>query len=229
APASRALRTRCSSSTHRVTDNPVGRAGAGRARAKSPCSCEPFGPLTTVPAKGRAPSRSSCSTTPRRSSNRTASGLRYSAQGLSRGNAARSITTTLSPWRARNAAVALPAGPAPMTSTSVTSSCMSAHPRKLVRVEPENVRAREAVLQAESDSGSDARVCHGDRGRARGPGARAIAAVLDTVSNGQECLQTGTIRVEPPRDGLDGTRKEAAHHALPGADQGGGLRRLRRR
>src|SRR5262245_13647389 len=49
---------------------------------------------------------------------RTASGLMYSEQALSRGNAARSSRRTRCPARARSVATALPAGPAPATSTS---------------------------------------------------------------------------------------------------------------
>ena len=55
---------------------------------------------------------------PRRSSIRVASGLRYSAHGLGRGNRARSSTTTSKPRSASRAAVVLPAGPAPMIATS---------------------------------------------------------------------------------------------------------------
>src|SRR5689334_7449912 len=51
---------------------------------------------------------------------RTASGLMYSEQGLSRGNAARSTASTENPLSARSPATALPAGPAPAMRTSTS-------------------------------------------------------------------------------------------------------------
>jgi hypothetical protein len=58
------------------------------------------------------------SSTPRRRSARCASGIRPSPQTLSRGMAWWSTTTTSRPARASVIAAALPAGPAPTTSTS---------------------------------------------------------------------------------------------------------------
>src|ERR671910_299350 len=58
---------------------------------------------------------------PRRARIRTASGLMYSEHALSRGNRALSTTTTENPSCASRVAVALPAGPAPATSTSYSN------------------------------------------------------------------------------------------------------------
>ena len=121
APAARALRTRARSRTRRETDSPVGRYGRYRVAAKRPCAVAPRTPVTFIPSRGAAPSCSNAATTPSRSSMRTASGLRYSAQAFSRGNSARSTATTEYPAPASSAAVALPAGPAPATRTSTCS------------------------------------------------------------------------------------------------------------
>lgn len=51
---------------------------------------------------------------------RDAWGLRYSAQGLSRGNRSRSMMTTFAPALASANAVAAPAGPPPATMTSAS-------------------------------------------------------------------------------------------------------------
>src|SRR2546422_3687424 len=63
-------------------------------------------------------------------------GLRYSEQGLSRGNRPRSSSRTDAPARARSSAVVAPAGPAPTTTTSqrsVTTAPRSG--RRAVRAE----------------------------------------------------------------------------------------------
>src|ERR1041385_8023658 len=55
---------------------------------------------------------------PRRSRMGVVPGLRYSEQGLSRGNRLRSRSRTDAPARARSSAVVAPAGPAPAPTTS---------------------------------------------------------------------------------------------------------------
>ena len=64
---------------------------------------------------------------------RDASGLRYSAHGFSRGKRARSSTVTFAPSRARCHAAELPAGPAPITSTS-TSALIVRHAHESERL-----------------------------------------------------------------------------------------------
>src|SRR6185436_18193348 len=61
---------------------------------------------------------------------RDACGLIYSEQGLSRGNRARSSTTTSMPARARTNAVEAPAGPPPTITTWARDPVMRARSRK---------------------------------------------------------------------------------------------------
>ena len=118
APAAAARRIRRWSKMRRLIASPVLRKGRGRASAKRPLNRAPYGPTTVVPSTGHPPAASSSPNTPKRSSHRSVSGLMYSAQGLSRGNRARSMSTTRRPASASHVAVAEPAGPAPTTSTS---------------------------------------------------------------------------------------------------------------
>ena len=120
APAARAAVSNSWSRIRREIESPVGRNGWWPARANFPCAVAPRGPVTFIPSSGNAPARSRISTTPRRARMRTASGLMYSEHALSRGNAARSTRRTENPARASRVAVALPAGPAPATSTSTS-------------------------------------------------------------------------------------------------------------
>src|SRR5881628_2227241 len=64
---------------------------------------------------------------PRRSRMGVVPGLRYSEQGLSRGNRPRSSSRTDTPARASSSAVVAPAGPAPPTTTS--HRCVTRSPR----------------------------------------------------------------------------------------------------
>src|SRR5438094_2370071 len=68
---------------------------------------------------------------PSRSRIAVVAGLRYSEQGLSRGNRARSRTNTRAPARASNSALVAPAGPAPTTTASQPSFMRA--PRRSVR------------------------------------------------------------------------------------------------
>src|SRR5438093_1201251 len=81
---------------------------------------------------------------PRRARIGVVPGLRYSEQGLSRGNRPRSSSRTDAPARARSSAVVAPAGPAPTTTTSqrsVTTAPRSG--RRAVRAEHGRGRADE--------------------------------------------------------------------------------------
>src|SRR5881397_1920706 len=82
---------------------------------------------------------------PRRAKIGVVPGLRYSEQGLSRGNRPRSSSRTDAPARARSRAVVAPAGPAPTTTTSqrsVTTAPRSG--RRAVRAEHGRGRADES-------------------------------------------------------------------------------------
>src|SRR2546422_8923396 len=83
-----------------------------------------------------APSTAARISAPRRSSISVVAGLRYSEHALSRGNRARSRSSTDAPARASSNAVVAPAGPAPTTTASqrsVTTSPPSG--RRSVRAE----------------------------------------------------------------------------------------------
>ena len=80
-------------------------------------TCWPRGPTQRTWATGAA-SAATSSCTPRRRKAAWASGIRPSPQILSRGKSCWSISSTSCPARASHCAHALPAGPAPMTSTS---------------------------------------------------------------------------------------------------------------
>ena len=131
----------------RETERPVGRKGRWPARAKRPCSRAPRAAVTEVPASGTAPASSSAPTTPSRSRIRTASGLMYSEQALSRGNEARSTSTTEWPAAASRSAVALPAGPAPTTSTSARAISGQALVLESIEDQPVGGEVGEGVRQ----------------------------------------------------------------------------------
>ena len=114
-PRARAARTSAWSSSRRAIDSP-------RPSGKRPTSRAPRAAVTLEPLSVPRPPEQSAAVTPSRSSIRTASGLMYSEQAFSRGNAARSIASTRQPASASREAVALPAGPAPITRASVTRS-----------------------------------------------------------------------------------------------------------
>src|SRR5712692_334428 len=92
----------------------------------------PSGATTFMPYSLAGAARSTSASTSRSSRPRirVVSGLRYSEQGLSRGNLARSSSSTSAPARASSRAVAEPAGPAPttMASNRLTRGSAKQHP-----------------------------------------------------------------------------------------------------
>src|SRR5436305_1762821 len=91
---------------------------------------------------------------PRRARMGVVPGLRYSEQGLSRGNRPRSSSRTDAPARARSSAVVAPAGPAPTTTTSqrsVTTAPRSG--RRAVRAEHGRGRADERRREVDAAVG----------------------------------------------------------------------------
>src|SRR5947208_6776173 len=106
----------------------------------------PQGATTFIPYSFAcaAPSTASRMSPPSRSRIPVVAGLRYSEHALSRGNRARSTSSTDAPARASSMAVVAPAGPAPTTTTSqrsVTTSPRSG--RRNVRAEHGRGRADE--------------------------------------------------------------------------------------
>src|SRR5438093_322457 len=106
----------------------------------------PQGATTFIPYSFAcaAPSTASRMSPPSRSRISVVAGLRYSEHALSRGNRARSTSSTDAPARASSKAVVAPAGPAPTTTTSqrsVTTSPRSG--RRNVRAEHGRGRADE--------------------------------------------------------------------------------------
>src|SRR5436309_5781555 len=106
----------------------------------------PQGATTFIPYSFAcaAPSTASRMSPPSRSRISVVAGLRYSEHALSRGNRARSTSSTDAPARASSMAVVAPAGPAPTTTTSqrsVTTSPRSG--RRNVRAEHGRGRADE--------------------------------------------------------------------------------------
>ena len=106
---------------------PDGEAVVAKAR-ESPCSAanEPWNVVPSgervraFPSGAPKVARSSTSSASISCRIRDACGLRYSEQGLSRGNDARSSSNTSQPARARKNAVVEPAGPPPTTITSAS-------------------------------------------------------------------------------------------------------------
>src|SRR5437868_1307198 len=88
--------------------------------ANSPLAIIPLGARQLIPARCAGLLRSISSSTPMSDRILDACGLRYSAQILSRGNLARSSTSTSAPSRVSAQAVAAPAGPPPTTTTSAS-------------------------------------------------------------------------------------------------------------
>src|SRR5882724_7531874 len=104
----------------------------------------PQGATTFIPYNlaCAAPSTAARTPPPSRSSISVVAGLRYSEHALSRGNRARSTSSTDAPARASSNALVAPAGPAPTTTASqrsVTTSPRSG--RRSVRAEHGRGRA----------------------------------------------------------------------------------------
>jgi len=118
-PALPAWARSAASSSVRASEIPVLGAPDPFSR-NSPVRLAPWAATTRVPSSGRAPRAQRAAVTPSRSSRATAPGPMYSEQGLSRGKRARSVRMTFTPARANHHAVALPAGPAPMTRTAAS-------------------------------------------------------------------------------------------------------------
>src|SRR2546426_8987114 len=98
----------------------------------------PQGATTFIPYSlaCAAPSTAARISPPSRSSISVVAGLRYSEQALSRGNRARSTSSTDAPERASSKAVVAPAGPAPTTTASQRSvTTWSRSGRRSVRAE----------------------------------------------------------------------------------------------
>src|SRR5712691_7379328 len=186
-----------------------------------PWSRAPRKAVTAVPWSATAPADSRDSTTPRRSSRRTASGLMYSEQALSRGKAARSIAATLNPVRASRAAVALPAGPAPTTSAS-RSRWGSAEALILEAIQDEPVRGEPGEGKVERHR---APVGVSDRhvGHVRAVGAASFARAGEPLGQrlGDDRLPAGAGGVEAPGRGpaLEVIGNLNQDNRLPGADQ----------
>src|SRR6266568_4970502 len=110
----------------RMVSNVVrGRAklyGRGPPRNR-PHMAAPQGATTFIPYSLACAEPSTASTTPPPSRSRISvvAGLKYSEHALSRGNRARSTSSTEAPARASSNAVVAPAGPAPTTTTSQRS------------------------------------------------------------------------------------------------------------
>src|SRR5260370_4974286 len=107
----------------------------------------PAGATTFIPKSFAwlTPSTASSRFPPSRSRISVVAGLRYSEQGLSRGNGARSTSNTDTPARASNSAVVAPAGPAPTTPTSHTFITWPARARPWfwsARLAPREMRAQ---------------------------------------------------------------------------------------
>src|SRR2546422_7531382 len=98
----------------------------------------PQGATTLIPysVARAAPSTAARIPPPSRSSISVVAGLRYSEHALSRGNRARSTSSTDAPERASSKAVVAPAGPAPTTTASQRSvTTWSRSGRRSVRAE----------------------------------------------------------------------------------------------
>src|SRR5688500_18120023 len=246
APDSRAAAASAASRCSRATERPVSRNARWPALANRPSSRAPRAPVTVSPSTG-IPRGSSDASTPSRSSTRSASGLMNSEQGLSRGKAARSTTVTRIPARASSAAVALPAGPAPATSTSGDAPVLEAIEQHPVGIEArEGEREDTGVAGIESDRdlerahvvstiplGGAREAFHRREGRDRPP---AEAAGLESPADrrrDQVLLELGDLEALPftddRRSGFG--RAAAPDDALGGVrdDAGTGVGRRRRR
>src|SRR5438128_6221835 len=116
---------RAAAATRMVSNAVRGRAklyGRGPPRNR-PHIAAPPGATTFIPYSLACAEPSTASTTPPPSRSRISvvAGLKYSEHALSRGNRARSMSSTEAPARASSNAVVAPAGPAPTTTTSQRS------------------------------------------------------------------------------------------------------------
>src|SRR5688572_29225003 len=94
----------------------------------------------------------------------SAPGFTVSPHSLSRGKRARSSTRTRTPERARTMAAIVPAGPAPLTSTSITdgfprqTAGATEHDGAVLRAEAEAIAERRVDLDAAADVGDEVEI-----------------------------------------------------------------------